>query len=129
MAATTNLNAATAALSQRALDFLNSRLAGGVFGPRYDLADEIALGDRLDEIAKVGVAQVTITGAVATGTLSLGSNLAGAKCVGSIADLDGATLTLLTVGDADANGDVTVTLSGNAGAAEVVVSVAYDARQ
>jgi hypothetical protein len=128
MASTTSLNAALSTLSKSALDWLNQQIAGGPLGPRYSLAQEVALGDRLNEISKVGVAQVSITGA-ATGTLSLGSDFAGAKCVGSIADLDGASVTLTTVSDADANGDVTVTLSGTAGGSDVVVSIAYDARQ
>lgn len=128
MAATTTLNAALALLPQSTLDWLNAKLAGGPLGPRYGKAEEVALGDRLNEIGKVGIASVTITGA-ATGRLSLGPDFAGAKCVATVSDDDGTGVTVVSCTDADSSGDATVTLSGTAGVNDVVVSVAYDARQ
>lgn len=115
-------------LSSQARDLLNGKISGGPLGPDYGVSREIALGDRLDEIAKVGVESLSCTGATPTHTLELGADLAGARCVASISDLDGTSLTVASCSDADAAGDVTVTLSGNPGADTVVVSVAFDAR-
>lgn len=115
-------------LSPHALDLLNGRTSGGPLGADYAVSKEIALGDRLNEIAKIGVEQITCTGAGTSFDLDLGYKLAGARCVASIADLDGTALTVTECSDANASGVVTVTLSGAPNADEVVVSVLFDAR-
>lgn len=127
MASTTVLPARAAdLLDTETRAWLNGKRQAAPLGPDFAQSRKAALGTRLEALDKKGVAQVTITGA-ATGTVELGADLAGAKCVASIADLDGATVTLITCSDAGATGSATVTLSGTAGSSDVVVNVFYDA--
>lgn len=116
------------ALTDDTINWLDGKKSGGPLGPNYDKNTEVKLGTRLNELSQIGIFQKECTGATSSFTLSLGSDYAGAKTVGSIADLGGTALTVTEVTDADADGNVSIELSGNPGVNTVVVSVMADAR-